>query len=117
MGLCHKRAQSIAEYALLLAVVVSAFLAMQVYVKRGLQGRLRDTSDFVVNTLNEKLGSNYLNQYEPAYRISNTEMNRGSSLLQEMSQGGNTAKYYLDDRTNIIKREETKQVGYNDQNE
>lgn len=116
MGLCHRKAQSIAEYALLLAVVVSALITMQVYVKRGLQGRLRDASDFVVNAMNEGLGSSYLNQYEPAYRISNTDMSRESSLLQEMSAQGNTAKYYLDDRTDVVKREKTAQVvGYDDQ--
>lgn len=117
MGLCHKKAQSITEYALLLAVVVSAFLAMQVYLKRGLQGRLRDSSDFVIATMNQKLGSGYLDQFEPAYRISNTDIHHESSLLEKMSPEGSTAKHYLNDRTNAIRREETKQVGYDDQNE
>ncbi|MCX5714626.1 MAG: hypothetical protein NT033_07470 [Candidatus Omnitrophica bacterium] len=37
--------QSTAEYAVLLAVMAAALLAMQVYVKRGLQGRIRNLSD------------------------------------------------------------------------
>lgn len=41
----NKRAQSTLEYALIVAVVVGALLAMQIYVKRGLQGRLRSSTD------------------------------------------------------------------------
>jgi Flp pilus assembly pilin Flp len=37
--------QSTAEYALLLAIMAAALLAMQVYIKRGLQGRIRNLSD------------------------------------------------------------------------
>ncbi|MCX5697929.1 MAG: hypothetical protein NTU54_08210 [Candidatus Omnitrophica bacterium] len=37
--------QSTAEYAVLLAVMAAALIAMQVYVKRGLQGRIRNLSD------------------------------------------------------------------------
>jgi hypothetical protein len=40
-----KKAQSILEYALLIAVVVAAILIMQVFVKRGFQGQLKDSSD------------------------------------------------------------------------
>ncbi|MFA6217555.1 MAG: hypothetical protein WDL87_07925 [Candidatus Omnitrophota bacterium] len=42
-----KRAQSTLEYAVIIAVVVGALIAMQVYVKRGLQGRLRQATDDV----------------------------------------------------------------------
>ncbi len=37
--------QSTAEYAVLLAVMAAALIAMQVYVKRGLQGRIRNLAD------------------------------------------------------------------------
>lgn len=39
------RGQSVLEYAMIIAVVVGALLAMQIYMKRGLQGRLRESSD------------------------------------------------------------------------
>ncbi len=39
------RGQSILEYAMIIAVVVGALLAIQIYMKRGLQGRLRESSD------------------------------------------------------------------------
>ncbi len=39
-----KAAQSTVEYALIVAVVVAALIAIQVYVKRGMQGNLRNQS-------------------------------------------------------------------------
>jgi uncharacterized membrane-anchored protein YhcB (DUF1043 family) len=33
------------EYALIIAVVVAGLLAMQIYMKRGVQGKLRQTTD------------------------------------------------------------------------
>ncbi|MBD3263866.1 MAG: hypothetical protein GF375_02035 [Candidatus Omnitrophica bacterium] len=40
-----KKAQSTLEYALLITVVIGALLTMQNYLKRGMQGSLRDKSD------------------------------------------------------------------------
>ncbi len=41
----NKRAQSTAEYAILIALVVGAVVAMQTYVKRGIQARQKVESD------------------------------------------------------------------------
>lgn len=42
----HKRkGQGTLEYAIIIAVIVAALLAIQVYFKRGLQGRIRQASD------------------------------------------------------------------------
>lgn len=40
-----KGGQSIIEYAMFIAVVVLALLAMQVYFKRGIQGKMKDMAD------------------------------------------------------------------------
>jgi len=40
-----RKAQSTLEYALLITVAVGAFLTIQSYVKRGIQGRLRQATD------------------------------------------------------------------------
>lgn len=37
--------QSIIEYAMFITVVVMALLAMQVYFKRGIQGKIKDMAD------------------------------------------------------------------------
>ena len=47
MILSSRAGQSTLEYAVLIAVVVSALIAMQIYMKRGVQGKLRDATDQV----------------------------------------------------------------------
>ncbi len=56
-------AQSVIEYAITVAVVVGALLAIQVYFKRGVQGRLRDNVD------------NIGKQYDPTNVSSSVNMN------------------------------------------
>ena len=41
----NKRGQSTLEYGIIIAVVVAALVAMEVYFKRGLQGKIRSASD------------------------------------------------------------------------
>ncbi|GIW78166.1 MAG: hypothetical protein KatS3mg104_3229 [Phycisphaerae bacterium] len=50
-----RRGQSIVEYAVVLVVFLAALLSMQIYIKRGIQGRWRD----VVDGIGE--------QYDPAF--------------------------------------------------
>lgn len=44
-NLGDKTGQSIVEYAALIAIVVAVLIAMQIYIKRGISGRLRAASD------------------------------------------------------------------------
>ena len=39
------KGQSTLEYAILIIIIIGALLSIQVYIKRGLQGRLRSASD------------------------------------------------------------------------
>lgn len=41
----RRRAQSTLEYAMVTACLVAALLAMQIYLKRSIQGRLRNAAD------------------------------------------------------------------------
>ena len=43
----NKRAQSTLEYALLISVVIAALIAIQVYMKRGVMGKLKESTDQV----------------------------------------------------------------------
>jgi len=43
--LSKKRAQSTLEYAVLIGVIVAGLIAMQVYLKRGFQGKLKEGAD------------------------------------------------------------------------
>ena len=40
-----RKAQSTLEYGVVIAVVVAALVAMQAYVKRGLQGKIKESTD------------------------------------------------------------------------
>jgi Flp pilus assembly pilin Flp len=40
-----KRAQSTLEYAVLMVVIIGALIAIQVYLKRGVQGKLKSSAD------------------------------------------------------------------------
>jgi Flp pilus assembly pilin Flp len=43
----NKLGQSTLEYAVIIAVVVAALLAIQIYMKRGVQGKLRESTDSI----------------------------------------------------------------------
>jgi hypothetical protein len=45
MALRGRKGQNTAEYAILIGLVVAAALGIQTYVKRGLQGRIKDAGD------------------------------------------------------------------------
>lgn len=65
-----RNGQTTAEYAILIALVVGAAMAMQVYVKRGLNSRIKDAVDHtgaggVVG--GQQLSFTQEGQYEPYY--------------------------------------------------
>lgn len=81
----NKKAQNTAEYALLIAIVIGVFSVMQVYLKRGMQSRLKEGMDNIPGTVaGQETGSSLTGlfgtneQYEPyyyregAYNISTT---------------------------------------------
>ena len=45
--LIKNKAQSTLEYAMIIAVVVGGLIAMQYYMKRGIQGKLRESTDSI----------------------------------------------------------------------
>lgn len=82
----NKRGQNTAEYAILIALVVAAVVAMQTYVKRGLQGGVKFAVD--------KAGGN-TSQYEPYYLQSS--YNTTTSAFQdteEMKTGGEVVRVF-----------------------
>lgn len=55
-----KKAQSTLEYAVLIIIVIGALLSIQVYIKRGIQGRLRSAADDIGDQY--KVGSHMWNR-------------------------------------------------------
>ncbi|HLF18884.1 MAG TPA: hypothetical protein VI749_08345 [Candidatus Omnitrophota bacterium] len=41
----RKRGQSTLEYAVLIIIIIGALLSIQIYIKRGVQGRLKQATD------------------------------------------------------------------------
>jgi len=71
--------QSTLEYAVLIVIIASALLATQVYIKRGIQGRLRQSAD--------DLGD----QFSPGASIMTTVTNSGGTTLETVSGGVTTS--------------------------
>lgn len=67
------KGQSTAEYAILIALVVAAIIAMQKYAQRALQARVRDAAQYMVGQTNT-IGNSY--QYEPYYLTTNYVVNK-----------------------------------------
>jgi hypothetical protein len=60
-----KKAQQTAEYAILIALVVGAVIAMQTYAQRTIQARIRGASSYLSTAGGNVLGTDL--QYEPYY--------------------------------------------------
>lgn len=75
MSLKKKRAQSTLEYGVLIAVIVAALIAMQVYIKRGVQGRLRTASDDIGD------------QFSPGYTTSLYNVTTNLTSIENISKG------------------------------
>ncbi len=89
-----KRAQTTAEYAILIALIVGAVVAMQIYVKRGIQGRVRDVVDHT-GTGGEVAGENLTftaSQYEPYYNQSTANTTQSASSSDQLLTGGGTSR-------------------------
>jgi hypothetical protein len=55
----RKSAQSTLEYAILIVVVIAALLSLQVYIKRGLQGKMRSSADDIGDQFAVGDGANF----------------------------------------------------------
>ena len=81
----NKKAQNTAEYAILIALVVGAVIAMQSYVQRGLQARTRGTSLYMrdeisnaMRTMDQSVSIGNTGQYNPYYLDQQYETTKNS---------------------------------------
>ncbi len=66
----NKKAQNTAEYAILIALVIGAVIAMQTYAQRAMQGRIRDAA-VQLRDVTTAIGNTL--QYEPYYMNQQTQ--------------------------------------------
>ena len=78
----NRIAQITSEYAILVSLIIAALVGMQIYLKRGIQARLRDAADYPVAS-----GVFNTSQYEPAYHASNRTDIRYSDIEEEIKRG------------------------------
>ncbi len=79
----QKRGQSTLEYAVLIVVIIGALLTIQVYIHRGVQGRLKSAAD----DIGDQYSDGNTNSVKTTIRNSSTEEtfnagNSTSSLLK-----------------------------------
>jgi hypothetical protein len=91
-----KRGQSIAEYAVLLGLVVTALVTIQVYARRGIQARVRSGTDALTNiaatissTGDASLTTNFVSrsQYEPYYTEASNETYQEQVTQEHLGSG------------------------------
>ena len=64
----QKRGQSTLEYAVLVVIIIGALLTIQVYIKRGVQGRLKSAAD----DIGDQYSDGNQNMIKTVTRFSNT---------------------------------------------
>jgi uncharacterized protein (UPF0333 family) len=90
----NSRGQSTLEYVILLGFVVAALIAMGVYMKRGFQGKLRESTDQVGE------------QYDPMHTTS--DYTTTSSMTQtEVTSSGGVSTTTISDNTQTKTGSET----------
>ena len=89
--LINRRAQNTAEYAILIGVIVAAAIAMQIYVRRGMQARIKDAVDYSKdNPDTENVFST--SQYEPYYMDQQMDSASVSKRSESMARGGDITR-------------------------
>jgi len=90
------KAQSTAEYAIFFGIIIAVAVAMQKYVKRGMQAKVADTTDVMTSVgAGEDIGGVTLGsrgQYEPYYlrdeMVSTTNRTQDGSKTSTLAEGG-----------------------------
>ena len=83
----NKKAQNTAEYALLIALVVAAVIAMQTYAQRALQARIHDVSQYMAKTTSDNGTIGNSTQYEPYYMSSDYNVQSQSVENKRLGKG------------------------------
>ncbi|MBU1726887.1 MAG: hypothetical protein KJ880_04595 [Candidatus Omnitrophica bacterium] len=119
----NKKGQSTAEYVIVLGLIIGVVIAMQTYIKRGLQGRVKDAVDFTDQGAQSD-GSNITGQgvvqfsgkqYEPGYLKTGFETKRDVVGDVESLQEGGAVNRTLEKESS--ERKGTQEYLYNEDEE
>lgn len=101
-------AQSAVEYSLVIAVVVSALVTINVYVKRGLQGRIADASDDFATTVRDNWPA-VANENSATFQMQFEDDKVYKSISTNIKS--DKENYTMDAKNNIIKYITNTEVG------
>jgi hypothetical protein len=83
----NKKAQNTAEYAIMIAIIIGAFSVMQVYIKRGLQAKIKEGTDNIPDLVATQAGgvaTSIFNKTELSYEpVTEAHMKTTSSEGKE----------------------------------
>lgn len=90
----NQKAQSTAEYAIVIGLVVAAAIAMQIYIKRGIQAKIKDGTDLLtsINGTIENFTLASTEQYEPYYMGSDFDVSRNATTAEATFRGGGVTR-------------------------
>ncbi|MGE5309364.1 MAG: hypothetical protein ACM3OC_09785 [Deltaproteobacteria bacterium] len=88
----NRKGQNIAEYSILIALVVAAAVAMQIYVKRGMQGRVKEAVEHRGLSGGAPIGETQFSwktdQYEPEYQRSAADVSSDRGVNEVVGANG-----------------------------
>jgi exopolysaccharide biosynthesis protein len=92
-----KKAQSTLEYAIVIFAIIAALLSMQVYIRRGIQGKMRSTADEIS-----------VQQYEPKNTVSDVTLTQISDITTKTDTTQTDEKYNTTTNTTINSQTENR---------
>lgn len=89
-----KKAQSIMEYAIVLGLVSIVFVTMNIYVKRNVQGKVKDLTDFFIAPSSE-----HISDPSPSGQTDSDIRTQFSSTAQSLGTRGGGKRQTVDEVT------------------
>jgi hypothetical protein len=100
-----RKGQNIAEYSILIALVIAAAVAMNTYVKRNLQAKVHDAVNYAGPEI-KGVGGNDLKfsgaQFEPDYVSSTTNQTSTKNALEKAGAGGEISRTDIVESSSVL---------------
>jgi Flp pilus assembly pilin Flp len=110
----NQAASAFVEYAIILGVIAVVILTMNTYVKRGVQGKVKDMTDFFIGGAKDvqvsQVDPNVTTTSHSETNLDPTKTDLGSTYKTEILVGGDT-KLKLMDKTHIEGNSQTLDTG------
>jgi len=114
----RKKGQSLSEYSIFVAVILLTIIFMNVYVKRGLQGRYADIADLPSSRIRPKAALVTLyrpaivvhDQYEPPYIGTSVTVDAPAGFTEKITAASRTKTISADTTAIAVQDKETSDV-------